>query len=214
MTRRLHTVRRHRDPCAHVLVLHGGQQRSTEPTSWRQLSVLRSRLFASAVARAGAPHRIDVSFLRYARRGWNDGAPVRDARWALETVRAEHPGLPVGLLGYSMGGRVALHLADGVETVVTAAAWVDEADLSVLRPPASGRVLLLHGSEDQMTAAEGSRLAAERLRGLGADARARTDLADTHGMMRHRAAWHRLASAHLVEVLTGSTCAAEGRGAD
>ena len=214
MTPRLRTVRQHRDERAHVLVLHGGQQHSTEPTSWRQLSVLRSRLFASAMARAGARHRIGVSFLRYARRGWNDGAPLRDAVWALERVRDEHPGRPVGLLGYSMGGRAALRLAGEVDALVTAAAWVEGSDLPLLRPPANGRALLLHGTEDQLTSPEGSRRAAARLRELGAEVTLRADLADTHGMMRHRVNWHRLATAHLVDALTTSACAPGGREAD
>ncbi|ANS79425.1 hypothetical protein SGUI_2029 [Serinicoccus hydrothermalis] len=207
-------MRRHTDERAHVLVLHGGQQHSTEPTSWRQLSVLRSRLFAAAVARAGRQDRIGVSFLRYAQRGWNDGAPLRDATWALARVREEHPGIPVGLLGYSMGGRTALHLAGEVDALVTAAAWVEQADLPAVHPPTSGRALLLHGTEDQMTSPEGTLRAAERLREQGAEVDVRTDLADTHGMMRHRADWHRLAGAHLVQTLRTSTCDAGGRGAD
>lgn len=214
MTARLLDVRRHADPVARVLVLHGGQQHGTEPTSWRQLSVLRSRVLASAVARAGARHRVDVRLLRYAARGWNDGAPLRDARWALEQLRAEDPGVPTGLLGYSMGGRAALRLGGEVDTVVTAAAWVDRADLPLLRPPRSGRVLLLHGARDEVTSPEGTLAAADRLRALGADVSVRTDLADTHGLVRHARTWHRLAGAYLVGTLTGSTRERQGRAAE
>ncbi|WP_299518136.1 alpha/beta hydrolase [uncultured Serinicoccus sp.] len=205
MTARLLDVRRHADPVARVLVLHGGQQHSTEPTTWRQLSVLRSRVLASAVARAGARNRLDVVFLRYAVRGWNDGAPLRDARWALGRLREEDPALPTGLLGYSMGGRTALRLAEEVDTVATAAAWVDRADLPLLRPPRGGRVLMVHGARDEVTSPEGTLAAAERLRRLGADVRVRTDLDDTHGLVRHAPTWHRLVAEHLVDELTGST---------
>ncbi|GAA4875436.1 dienelactone hydrolase family protein [Serinicoccus chungangensis] len=204
MTPRLVDIRRHPRPAARVLVLHGGQQHGTEPTSWRQLSVLRSRVLAFALARAGAPHRLDVRLLRYAVRGWNDGAPLRDARWALDRLRAEDAALPTGLLGYSMGGRTALRLAEEVETLVTAAAWVDRSDLPLLRPPRGGRVLMLHGARDEVTSPEGTLAAAERLRRLGADVGVRTDLDDTHGLVRHARTWHRLAADHLVEELTGS----------
>lgn len=204
MTPRLFTVRAAADPRAQVLVLHGGQQHSTDPTSWRQLSVLRSRVFASAIARAGAPHGLSVYFLRYAVRGWNDAAPLADATWALDRLREQRPDLPIGLFGYSMGGRTALRLAGEVDTLVTAAAWVDRADLPSIRPPRGGRVLLLNGARDEVTAPEGTLAAAERLRRQGADVSVRADLDDTHGLVRQARTWHRLAGEHLVESLPGS----------
>lgn len=201
MSRGLRIVHRAPDTRAVVLVLHGGQANSDEPTTWRQLSVWRSRLLASAIARAGRRRGISVAFLRYAVRGWNDGAPVEDAQWALAQLRERWPGVPVGLLGYSMGGRVALRLAHEADALATVSAWVEAEDLPLLNPAPGLPVLLVHGTEDQMTAPKGSLIAASRLRELGADAKGRLDQADTHAMMRHARTWHRLVSDHLVEHL-------------
>lgn len=201
---RLRLVHRPTTPRAAVLVLHGGQESSADPTSWRQLSVWRSRLFASAIARAGRDD-LAVFFLRYAVRGWNGGAPVGDARWALAQVRAQVPGVPVGVFGYSMGGRVALRLAGDVDTVVTAAAWVKPGDLEHLRAP-SRPSLLLHGTSDTMTDPQGSRAAAAHLTRITGRADAATsmvDLDDTHAMMRHARTWHARAAGHLHDTLLG-----------
>lgn len=201
MSRSLSIVHRAPHTRAVVLVLHGGQARSDEPTTWRQLSVWRSRLLASAIARAGRPSGVSVAFLRYTVRGWNDGAPVHDAQWALAELRRMWPGAPLGLLGYSMGGRVALRLASQVDALATVSAWVEHDDLSLLDPAPGLPTLLVHGSEDQVTSPQGSLTAAARLRELGADANARLDEPDSHAMMRYARTWHRLVGDHLVEHL-------------
>jgi alpha-beta hydrolase superfamily lysophospholipase len=104
---RLLWTRRPRSPHGVVLLLHGGQEHSTVPTSWRQGSVLRMLPFAVTLGRRGRGD-LAVALCRYAVCGWNEGAsPVRDARWALGQVESDYPGLPVALVGYSMGGRVA-----------------------------------------------------------------------------------------------------------
>ncbi len=108
---RLHWKRRPRTPRAVVLVLHGGQAHGTQPTSLTQASVLRVMPFVRAIARRGGDG-VAVGFLRYAVRGWNSGGDaLRDARWALSQIEAAYPDLPLGVVGYSMGGRVALYLA-------------------------------------------------------------------------------------------------------
>ena len=98
-------------PRAVVLVLHGGKSRSRRPVRpWHKGAVLRMVPFAGAVAKAGGG-AIAVAMLRYAVRGWNGAArpaPLADTRLALEQIAAKHPGVPIGLLGHSMGGRVAL----------------------------------------------------------------------------------------------------------
>lgn len=187
------------EPRAHVLVLHGGQPEGAQPTSWRQPAVLRTRLFASAIARHGRNAGLGVAFLRYAARGWNAEAPVRDAAWALEELAREQPGLPVGLFGYSMGGRVALRLVDQpvVRSLVTAGAWVTPSDLAHITPRPGLEALLLHGALDRTTDPRGTALAAEHLRTLGASARQQTDLEDGHAMLRHARDWHTRAARHL-----------------
>ncbi|GAA5126527.1 hypothetical protein GCM10025762_54210 [Haloechinothrix salitolerans] len=103
-----------------VLVLHGGKAVSRRPTSERQLSYWRMVPIAEALHDAVGEHGA-VWLLRNRLRGWNEPArdAVVDARWALAEVRRTHPGVPVVLVGHSMGARAALRVAgtDGVIAV-------------------------------------------------------------------------------------------------
>ena len=80
----------------------------------------------------GVAHGVAVWLLCYRYRGWNrpDLDPVADARWALAEIRRAHPGVPVALVGHSMGGRVALRVADepGVVAVCALAPWTTAKD--------------------------------------------------------------------------------------
>lgn len=183
-----------------ILVLHGGQQSGTMPTSWRQLSVLRARLLAAGLMRRTGGSGSGVAFLRYAVRGWNeDRAPVRDACWALEQIRATAPGSAVGVVGYSMGGRVGLQLVGepDVEALVTLGAWVQQQDLATITPGPGVRVLLLHGAQDRVTDPRGSEQAAQVLRARGAEVSLGPTLVDSHAMMRHAGTWHELTAGHV-----------------
>ena len=99
------------DTRAAVLVLHGGSADSPRPVGRLSLAALRLVFVARSVAR-GIPDAA-VYRLRNSVRGWNgDGTAVlSDARWALGRIAKTHPGLPVVLVGHSLGGRVAAHLA-------------------------------------------------------------------------------------------------------
>ena len=94
-----------------VLVLHGGAQASRMPVAWWRLAVLRMAPFALTIVAASRrrPRRLR---LKNRVRGWNGSRqdPVHDARWALDRIRRTLPGLPVVVVGHSMGGRVALQL--------------------------------------------------------------------------------------------------------
>jgi predicted esterase len=149
-----------RTPTAVVLLLHG-LVRSRDPLDARSPSWLRMRLMAAQVA--GTLHRegAAVWLLRYRFGGWNTGAsypsPVEDARWALARVRDELGRLPVVLVGHSMGGRVAVAVADDplVRGVVALAPWLGPGDpVGTLQ----GRHLLAaHGSRDRVTSADATR---------------------------------------------------------
>lgn len=220
----LHRTNRPSDPLAVVLVLHGGRQQSTAPTAWHQAAVLRPLFFAQAVARHGGGQgggqrgghegaRLAVIRLRYAVRGWNatrgsstEPAPVRDGRWALGRVAEIHPGLPIGLMGYSMGARAALRLSGepGVRSLVTLAAWVEQADMATWQPNPGLSVLLLHGAADRVTSPRGSVLAGARLRDLGAQTEVEVLPAEGHDMLRHTRHWHRRAAEHLTATLVAA----------
>lgn len=146
-----------RAPRGVVLLLHGGSDQSHLPASRAGVAALRMLPIASAVARAGRGH-VTVARLINAVRGWNgeERSPVVDARWALEQLRRRHPGVPVAVLGHSMGGRAALHVADdpAVRIVVGLAPWVTSAEPARLL---EGRqVVLVHGSQDRTTSPEAS----------------------------------------------------------
>lgn len=186
-------------PRAVVLVLHGGRSRSRQPVRPWQVAVLRMVPFAAAVAAAGKG-KIAVASIRFAVRGWNgaERSPVADTKLALEQIEAQYPGVPIGLLGHSMGGRVALHLADDdrVSAIVALAPWVERQDR-----PRSHRglhVLFMHGSLDRMTSPRASRAMATAMAKLGADVSYESVKGDSHAMLRQASRWHREAATFLV----------------
>lgn len=185
-------------PTAVVLVLHGGQDASVRPARWTSPAVLRMVPIALAAARAG-DGSFAVARLRYAVRGWNrsKASPVADGRWALEQLTDAYPGLPVALVGHSMGGRVALALADDVRVtdVIGLAPWI--VGTEGLRAHPAQRTLLVHGLADRTTSAEASRRIVESLQGRGMRA-SFVGMTDTdHAMLRRAATWHRLVGGYL-----------------
>ena len=124
-------------------MLHGGQQNSTDDVSDRHASWWRLALMARGLRRFARKNDLSLHLLQYRVRGWNgsdDPAPVRDARWALDRLQDRYPGVPVVLVGHSMGGMTVMSLAAhrpelfgprvvGVVLVSTAAGRVAEAML-------------------------------------------------------------------------------------
>lgn len=191
------------DPAGVVLVLHGGKSRSMRATSPWQLAALRMAPFSRAVIARG-DGRIAVARLRYSVRGWNGAtaSPLVDAKVALGEVAARHPGAPVGLLGHSMGGRVALHLAGDrrVRAIAALAPWVERDDAAAGHPGLS--VLVMHGSHDRVTSPRASRRLAQAMSRLGVAVDYESVEGESHSMLRRAGYWHERSAEFLVAALT------------
>jgi hypothetical protein len=177
-------------PSAVVLVLHGGKAHSEESSERKRLAYRRMLPFAWTLARRG----LAVYMLRYRVRGWN--APARDAlvdaRWATAAVAESHPGVPVVLLGHSMGGRAALGAAGApnVVAVCALAPWLDGGD--PVGPLAGRTVLLAHGDRDRWTDPAASYAYAVRAKAAGV-AICRFDVpGGGHFMLTRIRDWHTL----------------------
>ena len=157
---------------------------------------------AGRIARAGS-RRLAVLRLLNSSRGWDTThTPVDDVAWAMREIRARFGGLPVCLVGHSLGGRAAI-LAGGepdVRGVVALNPWVYADDPRRPVDLTGRRVLFVHGTEDRVAPLERSRAVAERL------AR-RTDLeyvevpGARHAMLRHGAVFERAAARFAVAAL-------------
>lgn len=178
-----------------VLMLHGGKDRSAQVVDGRSLSWRRCLAMQRAISRPAHAAQAAVWLLRYRYRGWNGGAvPVADARWALDEVRREL-GVPVVLLGHSMGGRTAIQVADdpSVVGVVGLAPWFPpDDDVSRL---AGRHLLAAHGRRDRITSYDATAAFVARARSVAASAEFKDMGPVGHYLMRRVAEWNRVAGA-------------------
>ncbi|HET9021019.1 MAG TPA: dienelactone hydrolase family protein [Ornithinibacter sp.] len=190
-------------PSGVVLLLHGGAESSLSPVRWWSTSVLRMVPFASAI-RSRAGDDLAVLRLRDRVRGWNGSRqdPVVDARWALGSVMRDLPGLPIAVVGHSMGGRVALEVAGdaGVTAVAALAPWIEGHPAP---PRAATPVLLMHGSNDRITSARRTSALAGRWADAGVDVRHVRVQPGDHPMLREAARWHDTVADFVIEALLG-----------
>lgn len=191
-------------PRAIALVLHGGAEHGTMPVDGRSLSWRRGRALARHLAAPLNGAGIGVVLLRYRVKGWNAGAdalpsPVPDARWALDALTAEH-GLPVAIVGHSMGARTGVAVADhpSVRGVVALAPWLPPSDPV---EPLAGKILrAAHGRRDRITSARATRKYVERA-AVVADAEFTDMGAVGHYLLRRTSLWNAWAAASVREVL-------------
>ena len=179
-----------------MVVAHGGQSVSTEPTTAYQLAVLRMIPLVAAIRHAVRGRGVVVRRPRFEVRGWNDAnaSPVRDLTRLLDDLRGEFGPVPVVLVGHSMGARAALRAAG--HPSVTAAAG-----LAPWLPPgepvdqlAGRRILLAHGTADAVTSPADTWAYAERARALTSVTEIEVRTGE-HTMLWRAPLWHGLAAA-------------------
>jgi pimeloyl-ACP methyl ester carboxylesterase len=189
-------------PRAVVVMLHGGKARGHEVVDGRSLSWRRTAAMQRDIARAAQEADVSTWLLRFTHRGWNGGADrIADARAALDDVRRQLGDVPVVLLGHSMGGRTAVHVADdpSVRGVVALAPWLPPGEsVAALR----GKSLYAaHGSRDRITSARGTAAYVRRAAEV-ADVAEFTDMGPRgHYLLRGRREWNRVASELSLRVL-------------
>lgn len=178
-----------------VVVAHGGQSSSTQPTAPFQLAVLRMIPVAAAIGQALRGSGAVVRRPRFTVRGWNGdlASPVADMVRLLDEIAAANGPVPVILIGHSMGARAVVRAAGhpAVSAVGGLAPWLPPGESAAQL--AGRRVLLAHGTSDRITSPSETWAFVAR-------ARAVTDVAAVeirdgdHPMLRRAALWHRLAA--------------------
>jgi pimeloyl-ACP methyl ester carboxylesterase len=185
-------------PPAVVLLLHGGRSASRESGEHRRLAYWRMRPFARGPLHAG----LAVYLLRYRYRGWNGAArdAERDATEGLAAIAGRHPGVPVVLVGHSMGGRAALGAAGApnVLAVCALAPWLDGSD--PVDQLAGRTVLIAHGDRERWTSPAASFEYAVRAKRV-TDRVARFDVHGAgHFMLSRAGEWHDLVTRFVLGV--------------
>jgi pimeloyl-ACP methyl ester carboxylesterase len=169
-----------------VVCVNGGQASEVEGTWSASLEWLVQRL---------APRFRNLRFaeVRYRVKSWRQlAACVEDTRSAVRAAAAQR----TLLLGFSMGGAVAISAADerSVERVLGLAPWIP--DRLSLEPLRGKRLDVLHGSLDRWlpgipgVAPDSSRRGFERARALGVEGRYELIPGALHGIAL-RAHWGR-----------------------
>ena len=190
-----------------VLLLPGGTADSFAPVRAFDPALVRMVPFGRSVVRAGKGRVASVT-LRYSVRGWNGDleSPLPDAHWALDQKAKRFGDLPVGLIGHSMGGRVALRVAhhlggssSRVKSVAALAPWLPPGEL--IESLDHQRLLLAHGTADRITDPSQTFALAETLAADGTDVEVVRFAGARHSMLLPARPWHDLASNFMLRTL-------------
>jgi dienelactone hydrolase len=178
-----------------VLVAHGGQEHSTAPVSASQLAVLRMIPIASAIRNATGSDAIEVRRPLFKVRGWNgtQASPVADLTAVLDEIALRSPGVPVVLVGHSMGARAAVRAAGHPSVIAVAglAPWLPSGEPT--GQLAGRRLLLAHGTADRITRPADTWAYAERARAVS-DLTVIEIRGGDHPMIRRALLWHAIAA--------------------
>lgn len=132
----------------------------------------------------------------YQVRGWNgfQASPVAIARNQLNQLADDYPAAHLIVIGHSMGGRVAAHLAADprVKGVLALAPWWEHHDWKHIHPGAI--VQAIHGSADTVTYAYQTSLGISELRKKGVDATYTEISNGNHAMLDHFGFWQHAAT--------------------
>lgn len=159
-----------------VVMMHGGAERGPGPIDRRSRAYRRTRWMRDTISGRLGRAGVGVALLRFTLKGWNAGlsevpSPVSDARSALGLLRAQYAGLPVVLLGHSMGARTAVWVADdpAVVGVVGLAPWLPPDD--PVDQLAGKHLVAAHGRRDRITNARATAAYVRRAGETAASAR-------------------------------------------
>lgn len=192
-----------RDPRVIVVVLHGGREHSYERVCPRHLAVIRMRGFVPALR--SLDRRVAITTVRFRYRGWNEphASPVEDANVVLARLDERHPGVPVVLVGHSMGGRTALRVAahPNVRGVVGLAPWLPPGE--PIDQLAGRDVAILHGDRDRTTRAVDSVAFVKRSQPVARSVVYEGVSGGGHAMMRHADWWHERTAAFVRMIVDG-----------
>jgi pimeloyl-ACP methyl ester carboxylesterase len=140
--------------------------------------------------------------LRYRIRGWNDTGDdaLADVAFALAAVDARYGGVPIVLVGHSMGGRAALRAAGHptVRGLVALAPWLPGTE--PVDQLAGRDLVVLHGTRDLTTSPRASARFVARAAPLARRAVCLHVPWSGHGMLLRASTWHRLTAAFVAAV--------------
>ena len=178
-----------------VLVAHGGQASSTEPTFALQPAVLRMIPVAAAIRQAMRGSGALARRPRFRVRGWNgaQACPVGDLNDVLDALATEFGSVPVVLVGHSMGARAAVRAAGhpAVSAVAGLAPWLPPGEPAAQL--AGRRVLLAHGTADSITSPAETWAFVEQAREFTKVTAVEVRDGD-HPMLRRARLWHAIAA--------------------